>query len=410
MNQAQQEGPLKGVKILDLTHVWAGPLAVRYLSDLGAEVVKVEAPMGRGPQEFPYAPLGGWLGGDAGDDPWNRNAIFAKLMRNRRSLCMDLKTETGRHTFLDLVAEADVLMENFSARAMPSLGLGYDELRARNERLIYVTMPGFGHAGALKERVAFGPTVEAMSGLTEILGYGPEEPRNTAMALMDPITAMNSVASVVTALQERQETGEGVRIEMSLHEGGVAYSGPWLIDRQLGRTVQSIGNAHPELVPHGVYRCAGDDEWLALACVDDDQWRALAGLLELDSTWSRDLREDNSERIDEAIGKWLAPLNKQDAAEKLQALGVAAGPINTVPDMVSDPQVVSRGFFVPYERFATPMPGTPIKMQGVDPDTWTPCPGLGEDNVSVLEDWLGMSEEAVAAITTAGVLHDKPPM
>ena len=410
MTQTAALGPLAGVKILDLTHVWAGPLAVRYLSDLGAEVVKVEAPFGRGPQVFPYAPLGGWLGGEAGDDPWNRNAIFAKLMRNRRSLCIDLKSETGRNTLLELVAEADVLMENFSARAMPSLGLGYDELRRSNKRLIYVTMPGFGHEGPLKERVAFGPTVEAMSGLTEMLGYGPEEPRNTAMALMDPITALNSVAAVVTALQERETSGEGVRIEMSLHEGGVAYSGPWLIDRQLAKPNQSMGNAHPELVPHGVYRCAGADQWLALACCNEDQWRSLAELLGLETSWTRKVRQAHTQQIDAAIDLWLAPLSKQEAAEKLQAMGIAAGPVNTVPDMVADPQVESRGFFVPYERFNTPMPGTPIKMEGVDPDTWSACPALGADNASVLADWLGLSEETIAELAYAGVLHDKPPM
>ena len=155
-------------------------------------------------ENFPHRRLGGWIGGEPGDEPWNRNAIFVKLMRNRRSLCIDLKTDLGRDTFLDLVAEADVLMENFSSRVMASLGLDYKVLSSRNDQLIYVTMPGFGHEGPLKDRVAFGPTVEAMSGLTNIFGYGPEEPRNTAMALMDPITGMNAIAGVVTALQERR--------------------------------------------------------------------------------------------------------------------------------------------------------------------------------------------------------------
>lgn len=402
-------GPLSGIRILDLTHVWAGPLAVRYLADLGAEVVRIEAPFSRGPRDFPTLPLGGWIGGEPGDEPWNRNAIFVKLMRNRRSVCIDLKTDAGRETFLDLVVEADVLMENFSSRAMPDLGLDYEVLKARNDQLIYVTMPGFGHKGALKERVAFGPTVEAMSGLTTVLGYGPDEPRNTAMALMDPITAMNSVAGVLTALRKRAQTGHGMRMEMSLHEGGVAYSGPWLIDRQLGNAPECIGNAHPEMCPHGVYRCAGEDSWLALACVDDSDWAVLADVLGLDPDWQLDERFRQSDVIDECIERYTVTMTKEDAAASLQASGIAAGPVNTVPDMVDDPQVQARGFFVPYERYATPMPGSPLKMAGVDPETWTPCPGLGEHNHEVLKDWLGLSEEAISTLEAAEVLHDKPP-
>ena len=403
------KGPLSGVRILDLTHVWAGPLAVRYLTDLGAEVVRVEAPFSRGPREFPTSPLGGWIGGEPGDEPWNRNAIFVKLMRNRRSLCIDLKTDLGRNTFLDLVAEADVLMENFSSRVMSSLGLNYEVLSARNDRLIYVTMPGFGHEGPLKERVAFGPTVEAMSGLTNVFGYGPEEPRNTAMALMDPITGMNAIAGVVTALAERGQTGKGLRMEMSLHEGGVSYSGPWLIDEQLGRQVECIGNAHPEMSPHGVYRCHGDDEWIAIACETDADWTALAGLLGLEAGWSLHDRQSRCQEIDNAISLFTQTFDKTSLAEKLQQRGIPAGPVNNVPDMTADPQVQARGFFVSYERFDTPMPGTPIKMEGVEPETWTACPDLGADNEEVLKDWLRLSSQEIKNLVDASVLHDKPP-
>ena len=122
------DGPLRGVRILDLTHVWAGPLSVRVLADLGADVVKVERPYGRGPRSVVGTPLGGWLAGDPRDEPWNRNAIFVKLGRNRRSLCIDLNSESGRKAFLELVAVADVVIENFSARAMPSLELDYETL------------------------------------------------------------------------------------------------------------------------------------------------------------------------------------------------------------------------------------------------------------------------------------------
>ena len=406
------DGPLKGVRILDLTHVWAGPLAVRFLADLGAEVVRVEAPDSRGPRDFPALPIGGWIGGEPGAEPWNANAIFVKLARNRRSLALDLKTDAGREAFLALVAVADVVMENFSARAMPSLGLDYDVLAKANPRIIYATMPGYGSSGPLHERVAFGPTVEAMSGLSMMMGYGPGEPRNTAIALMDPITATNAISGVVTALRRRARTRRGTRMEMSLHEGGVSYSGPWLIERQLGGAPTSLGNAHPNMAPHGIYRCAGEDEWVAVACRDDAEWRSLAEALALDESWrslSLEQRLARREVLDEVISRWCADRDKDAVAEALQALGVSAGAVNTTPDMAADAQARARGFFVPYERFATPMPGNPIKMAELDSDQWTACPRLGEHNAEVLADWLGYEADQIAALADAGVIADKPP-
>lgn len=412
------DGPLANVRILDLTHVWAGPLAVRYLADLGADVVRVEAPGGRGPQVFPYAPLGGWLGGAPGDDPWNNNAIFVKLMRNRRSLCIDLKEDAGRELFLALVASADVLMENFSALALARLGLGYEVLKAHNPRLIYVAMPGFGNSGPLSERVAFGPTVEAMSGLTDVLGYAEDEPKNTAMALMDPISGAHSFAVVTQALLQREQTGRGCQVEMSLHEGGVNYSGPWLIERQLGHAVATWGNRHPQMVPHGIFPCQGDDQWIAIACAEQRHWRGLLAFLadqgvDMPTSWTAEMDLHARRAVEGQIEGLLTSLTRQfdkhSVAEALQAAGVPAGAVNTTPDMVSDAQTRARGFFVDYERHATPMPGNPLKMTARDPASWTPCPALGAHNDEVLADWLGYDEPAIANAKQSGVLHDKPP-
>ena len=405
------DGPLRGARILDLTHVWAGPLGTRILADLGASVVKVEAPMGRGPRQYKGGlPLGGWLGGAPPAEPWNVNAIFVKLQRNKRSLALDLKTPAGRGAFLELVAVADVVIENFSARAMPELGLGYEALAAANPRIVYVTMPGFGASGPYRDRVAFGPTVEPMSGLTSVMGYGPEEPRNTAMALMDPITAVNAAAAVVDALRRRERTGKGALVEMSLHEGGVAFCGPWLLEHQLGGDIRALGNRHPRMAPHGVYRCAGDDAWVALACRDEADWRALCRLLPgLPASADLAARIAGHDAIDVALAAWTRRRAKQQAAEELQAAGVPAGPVNITPDMTADPQVRTRGFFVPLEPGPTPMPGNPVKMAGIDSADWTPCPRLGADNRAVLADWLGYDAARIDALEAAGVLVDKPP-
>ena len=404
-------GPLDGVRILDLTHVWAGPLGTRILADLGATVVKVESPMGRGPREYRGGlPIGGWLGGDPPAEPWNVNAVFVKLQRNKQSVAVDLKTEAGRAMFLELVAVADVVMENFSARAMPALGLDYSQLAAANPKIIYVAMPGYGKSGPYRDRVAFGPTVEPMSGLTTIMGYGPDEPRNTAMALMDPITAVNAAGAVLHALRRRERTGEGAYVEMSLHEGGVAFCGPWLVETQLGGRLEPIGNRHPRMAPHGVYRCAGDDAWVAVGCRNDADWRALCRVIpDLAPTLDLPARIATHDAIDSAISAWTAGRAKVEAAETLQDAGVPAGPVNVTPDMTADAQVQARGFFVPLEPGPTPIPGNPIKMAGIGSENWTPCPRLGADNGAVLRDWLGYEDERIEALEAAGVLADKPP-
>ena len=404
------DGPLRGVRILDLTHVWAGPLGVRVLADLGAQVVKVERAYGRGPRGVVGTPIGGWLAGDPRDEPWNRNAVFVKLARNRQSLCIDLKSDAGRETFLQLVAVADVVIENFSARAMPSLRLDYETLKAANPKIIYVTMPGYGTHGAYTDWVAFGPSVEPLSGLTNVMGYSADEPRNTAMALIDAIAAMSAASAVVAALRYRQQHDTGVYVELSLHEAGVAYSGPWLIEHQLGGHIELLGNRHPRIAPHGVYRCAGEDDWIAIACTTDAQWRALAALIgeEFDPHATLDERRARHDEIDAAISAWTIERTKADATNALQNAGIAAGPVNTTPEMSHDPQVRQRKFFVPLED-ETPVPGNPVKMRGSSSADWSPCPKLGADNTAVLEGWLGYTREQVQALEKTAVLADGPP-
>ena len=404
-------GPLAGVKILDLSHVWAGPLSTRILSDLGADIVKIERPYGRGLREPLGEPIGGWIGGVPGDEPWNRNAAFVKLARNSRSLCLDLKSSKGRDIFLSLVGMTDVVIENFSSRAMPSLGLAYEDLIVANPNIIYLTMPGFGSSGPYKDWVAFGPIIEPMSGLTNVMGYSREEPRNSGVALVDPIAATSAAAAIVTAIRDKKESGlGGQRVEMSLHEAGIAFQGPWLLDHQLGNELPPLGNEHPEMTPHGVYPCLGDDQWVAVACECQSDWQLLSGIDErLDPTWSLTERKARVEAIELVLIEWTQQRDKEKAAEELQSFGVAAGPVNSAPDMLNDSHVVARGFFVPLEAGDTPMPGSPIKMQGVDPEDWTPCPTLGEHNYEILNTWLGYSEDQVLELYQEEVIADRPP-
>jgi len=411
--EAMRAGPLQGIRILDLTHVWAGPLATRTLADLGAEVVKVEAPWSRGPLHLGRVqPLGGWIGGEPGDEPWNTNAIFVKLQRNKRSLCLDLESGRGRALFLELVAHADVVADNFSAGTLESLGLGDDALRAARPDLVSVALPGFGAGGPYAERAAFGTIIEPMCGLTTVFGYGPEEPRNTASAIPDPAAGLHASAAILLALRRRDATGEGVRVELPLLEAGVALCAPFLVEHQLGGDVGRRGNRHPRMAPHGVFRCADEDAWLAVACRDDADWRALcgavggglAGLPGL-ALEARKAREDE---IDAALETWTRARERDGATDVLLAAGVPAGSVNATPDLTGDPQVRARGFFVPLDG-GVPMPGNPIHGAGLSSEDWTPCPRLGADNRGVLRDWLGYDDARIDALERQGVLADRPP-
>ena len=243
-------GPLEGVRVLDLTRVWAGPLVGRALGDLGAEVIRIESATGRTPARVPRRGFGIYPDGDAAPRPWNRAGPINKLARNKQSVVLDLKTDRGRELFLGLVAESDVVIENFSARVMPSLGLDYPELARANPRIILVSMPGFGRAGPYRDRVAYGPVVEPLSGLTAVLGYGPDEPRSTSIALPDAIGGMNGAVAVLTALQHREETGRGVLVDLSQHEACVNGIGEYVIEQQqTGVPPPVLGNGHPRHAP-----------------------------------------------------------------------------------------------------------------------------------------------------------------
>ena len=338
------------------------------------------------------------------------NAVFVKLMRNKKSMAIDLKSEVGRSTFLNLVAVCDVVIENFSARAMKSLRLDYPHLKEANPKIIHVAMPGYGLSGPYHKRVAFGPTVEPMSGLTAAMGYSVDEPRATAMAMPDPTSAVNATAAVVTALRMREETGEGGLVEMSLHEAATSYAGPWLIDTQLDNQPQRQGNRHPEMAPHGVYRCEGEDNWVAIGCRTDEEYGALCRVCELavNADWTLAERHAHHESIDQAISAWTAARAPDVVVEKLGDVGVPAGAVFDTAKMLANPQTVHRDFFVPLES-GIPMPGNPIKMTGISIDDWQPCPKLGEHNEEILRNWLGLDQAHIERLYREEIIFDRPP-
>ena len=407
-------GPLSGVRVLDFTHVWAGPLATRILADLGADVIKVEAPWARG---VASRPQGTTTLVEPADDHWNRQGPTNKLNRNKRGLCLDSKSAAGHGVLLDLVREVDVVIENFSARAMASMGLGWDVLRDANPNVIYVAMPGFGVSGPNRSFVAFGPSVEPMCGLTSVMGYSPEEPRVTAMAVPDPCGGVTAAAAVLTALHRRDQTGRGGFVELALQEAAIALFGEYILLDQMNALPERMGNAHADHAPHGVYRCQGDDAWIALAAQDDADWLALRRLIDADwcaSTAFATLaeRQKNRDDLDTALEAWTSQFDAIELADRLQDEGIAAGPVYTAPEFMNDPQVLERGYFtaLPASHMEpVPYPGLPVRLDGERGRGYCPAPRLGEHNREILSEVLGLGEAAIDELTRDGVLFDRPP-
>ncbi len=411
--------PLRGVRILDLTRVWAGPLAARILADLGADVIKVEALTGRGPAVMPRGARGNYPGAEPGERPWNRQGLFNKLSRNKRSVAIDLKTARGHELFLSLVARSDVVMENFSARAMPGLRLGYHALRETNERIIYLAMSAYGARGPYRDYIGLGPSIEPLTGLNALLGYSDAEPRATSLALTDAMAGTLGAAAIMMALERRERTGQGTFLDFSEQEGGVTFIGEYLIDYQLtGCEPGVLGNAHNRFAPHGVYRCKGDDEWIAIAARDQNDWQALGAIA--DRGWQGDprfatleSRRLHREVLDAAIESWTSARDKTELMHALQQAKVPAGAVLSAPEWLSDHHLVARGYFAELEhpdagRHRTD--GSAVLMNGARGyESWFPAPGLGQHNFEVLEGLLGLSREEVLALHEGGVIADRPP-
>ena len=414
--------PLKGLRVLDLTRIWSGPLATRILGDMGAEIIKIEAQDGRGPRKVTSSgdKSGYYPDNNPGDIPWNRQGLNNKLNRNKKSLAINLKAERGREIFLELVEKSDVVIENFSARAMPSLGLDYAQLKKRNPQIIYVAMPAFGLSGPYREYIGLGPSIEPLTGVCALLGYSSEEPRMSVQALTDAMSGTAATAAVMTALERRYRTNEGSFVELSQHECGVGYFGEYFIDSQLNQSEpQMAPNQHNDFAPNGVYRCLGKDEWIAISIRSDSEWYELCTFA--GKNWENDERFNsiinrkiNKKLLDESIENWTKDLDKVELMKQLQKISIPAGVVNSSPEWLTDEHLLQRGYFFGVEEMDAgyqSYDGSPVKFyndRGYD--SWVRSPGLGEHYAQVLGGILEYSSFDIAELFEQGIIVDSPPV
>ncbi len=401
--------PLSGLRVLDLTMMWAGPYATKLLAELGAEVIKIESPSAWDNIRtlIPQAPTV--------PDPWNSAYYFNEYNHSKKSLTLDLAQVAGREVFLRLVADADVVIENYRADVMDKLGLTEEVLRKANEDLVLISMAGFGKSGPLRDHVGFGPIIEMMSGLMSVSGYGDDDvPVKTGISYGDPVGGLNAVAAVALSLLARHRFGTGRHIDLAQRETATTMVGPAFVAAARGEDPIVHGNRHPRFAPQGCYRAgeASDDRWVVISVCTDEQWVALADLLDRAdlAALDGDQRRARHDELDEAITRWTASLEPETVADRCQAAGIPASAVLDTMRMHDDPQLVDRGFWrvVPNDKMLPYRQSGPTwrRVTGT-PHEMVRSPWFGEHNRELLTR-LGLGPDELEALAEAGVIADAP--
>jgi benzylsuccinate CoA-transferase BbsF subunit len=413
--------PLKGLRILDVTQVWAGPSCTKLLADMGAEVIKVESAkrmdVVRG-EISPRPGAGMYPDGEPGERPWNRAGLFNDRNRNKLGICLDLTHPLGVRAFQRLAARSDVVAESFRAGVMERFGLGYEDLVKVRPDIIMVSLSSQGATGPERTYGSFGATLEQTAGIASMTGYLGGAPTTSGTFFPDPVVAMMSVGLVLAAIEQRRRTGEGTYVDLSQREATTSIIGEMVMDYTMnGRVWQPPGNRHPVYAPQGVYRCAGDDMWIAITVRSDSEWRALAqamGHPELgDDPCFADVlgRHERHDEVDAMIGRWTADRDAFELMELLQGAGVVAGVAEQGHQLLQDRHLAARGFWEPVEHPEAgrhPYAGRPFRLSKAPAARQTPAPLLGQHTEQVLREVAGMSDDEIRELAELGVISNDP--
>lgn len=399
-----RRAPLQGLRVLDLSTVFAAPYMGALLSDLGAEVIKIEAP--KRLDQLRAGGFGYLIDNEPGDSAWNRCATFHMLNRGKRSVVLDLQTEAGREALRELVAVSDILIDNFTPRVMRDWGLPYSVLQEINPKLVMLSNTGYGSTGPWSSYRAQGTTLEATMGLSAYAGYAGEAPVKVGQSYPDFLAAWSGLSGIMAALVHRERTGQGQWIDLGMYQLGPVVIPEALIAVQAGQAdVGCRGNLDWDARLGGAYPVQGHDEWIVASVLDAAQAEALRGLLGVGAGQPDAV-------LDEALARWCAQREGAAAVAALQAAGIPAGRVHNARDLARDPHLKARGF---YEAVEVDGPGTVRRLIG-RPYTWAGgavkiqrrAPHYGEDNDAVLGGLLGKDAAQLRALRDAQVVADRP--
>jgi crotonobetainyl-CoA:carnitine CoA-transferase CaiB-like acyl-CoA transferase len=399
--------PLAGLKVADFSWVGVGPITAKYLADHGATVVRVEAEM---PPDILRA-AGPYKDGVPGT---NRSQFYGDFNTSKLGMTIDLKNPAGLGLAKQLIGWADVMIESFTAGTVADLGIGYDVVRELNPSIVMASTCLMGQTGPAAAFAGYGYHAGAVAGFYDVTGWPDRPPDGPWVAYTDTIAPRFLAATLMAAIDHRRRTGQGQHIDGAQIEMALHFLAPELLDFQAsGRRATRIGNRAVDMAPQGVYRCAGEDQWCAIAVESDEQWQALrvalespewAGASEYETTEGR-LRGHDA--IDVGISEWTADQTPHDAMARLAAAGVPAGAVQRSSDLLKDVQYRHREFYHWMdhgEMGHIPYAGHQFRIAGYDSGPRTPAPLLGEHNLHVLQEVLGLGEAEIAELYSAGAL------
>lgn len=410
--------PLQGLRVVDLSEVWAGPMAASYLADWGAEVIRVES-YPRSETLRPVIPTPGGLGFADNDPrhplPWERHARRFISNHSKQGIALNLRDPRGLAIVQRLITISDVLIENYSSGTIARLGLPYETVREMNPRIIMASISGWGDSGPYAGHSAMGAYIDTTTGNASIRGYADEDDTRTNLGYQsDALAPLAAVLAISAALHERNRTGHGQRVELSMAEVLLTTLARPVADAALnGRRGTKLENDDLRLAPHGCYPCRGEDRWITIAVESEPQWCALCEVL-----GAVDLLADA--RLATEPGRWHArvEVNARLAAltvswdnmalmEELQEAGVPAGAVYDEWDAMRDPHLRARDFWVEaYQAMVgeRTYPRIPWRIHGIEPAPYRPANQLGEHNVQVLRDLLGLTPHEVARLAADSVI------
>ena len=406
-DQTAKAGPLTGYRVLDFGWVLAGALPGMVLADMGAEVLKVESR-----KRMDYMRLGRPIVGDEPDP--EQHPLFHNVNRGKLSIALNTSKPEAIALIKKLVAHCDIVIENFSPGVMDRLGIGYGVLSDIKPEIVMASISSNGQTGPLRDLRAYAPSIGALAGLDSTMGYEGERPLGLKHAYADIAGALHSVFAIVSALHQKEQTGQGQYIDVSMLRATVATMGAGLMEYEMtGRVMAPKGNYDPVMAPYGNYPCQGDDAWVSIAVRTEEEWQGLKKAMG-SPTWceeeqfaSRYSRQGNRRDLDEHLSTWTRERAAGEITELLQSHGVAAMPVMGAEDRLFDPHFQERGL---YSDIDHPSLGTePIynimwNLDRTPPSIQRHAPLLGEHNQQIFGGLLGMDKEEISQLEEREVL------